>query len=201
MSDPQNQEIIADRAERDHHNSPVRIWATVNGASTRLPDGARQLIGGWSEDSSRPRSTEYIRADVVASLTAERDRLREALARLVYEATHLSPMQDDGSHVCAISSVALKNARAALSGTAPETGRVSDWQPIETAPRDGREILLNGLLVPPCVDAGERSTVIGYWTDHNSGGWVWHGAVATRFEWWMPLPAQPRASLNGGSDE
>ncbi len=38
---------------------PVRIWATVNGVSTRLPDGVRQLIGGWSEDKDRPGAAEY----------------------------------------------------------------------------------------------------------------------------------------------
>lgn len=39
---------------------PARIWATVNGASTRLPDGGRQLIGGWSEDKDRPGAAEYV---------------------------------------------------------------------------------------------------------------------------------------------
>jgi hypothetical protein len=47
-------------------SAPERIWATVNGASTRLPDGGRQLIGGWSEDKDLPRAVEYIRADLSA---------------------------------------------------------------------------------------------------------------------------------------
>jgi hypothetical protein len=47
-------------------SAPKRIWATVNGASTRLPDGGRQLIGGWSEDKDLPRAVEYIRADLSA---------------------------------------------------------------------------------------------------------------------------------------
>jgi hypothetical protein len=47
-------------------SAPKRIWATVNGASTRLPDGGRQLIGGWSEDKDIPRAVEYIRADLSA---------------------------------------------------------------------------------------------------------------------------------------
>ena len=73
-----------------------------------------------------------------------------------------------------------------------EAGLVADkWQPIETAPKDGTEILLLGNLVPPCVDAGEKSRVIAYWTDHNSGGWVWHGAPSTKFTHWQPLPALP----------
>ena len=47
---------------------PVRIFATVNGASTRLPDGSCQLIGGWCEDKTRPRVQEYVRADIADDL-------------------------------------------------------------------------------------------------------------------------------------
>lgn len=47
----------AARARESRH--PKRIWATVNGMSTRLPDGGRQLIGGWSEDKDRPGAAEY----------------------------------------------------------------------------------------------------------------------------------------------
>lgn len=43
---------------------PERIWATLNGMSTRLPDGKRQLIGGWSEDPERDHVTEFVRADL-----------------------------------------------------------------------------------------------------------------------------------------
>lgn len=48
-------------------NAPERIWATVNGASTSLPSGTRQLIGGWSETSDRPNAVEYVRADAVVT--------------------------------------------------------------------------------------------------------------------------------------
>ena len=57
---------------------PERIWATVNGASTRLPDGGRQLLGGWSEDSERPSAVEYVRADIHAALVSELMESREA---------------------------------------------------------------------------------------------------------------------------
>lgn len=50
------------------NNGPERIFAMVNGMSTRLPDGKRQFIGGWSEDSDRPRAIEYVRADAVEGL-------------------------------------------------------------------------------------------------------------------------------------
>jgi len=42
-----------------------------------------------------------------------------ALATLIYEITHLSPCQPDGSHICKISGDALKNARAALKRIKP----------------------------------------------------------------------------------
>lgn len=45
---------------------------------------------------------------------AENARLREALERLIYETTHLSPENNDGSHWCKISKETLERARAAL---------------------------------------------------------------------------------------
>lgn len=41
-------------------------------------------------------------------------QLADALSELAYEVTHLSPMEDDGSHRCTISAKALSKARAAL---------------------------------------------------------------------------------------
>jgi hypothetical protein len=46
-------------------------------------------------------------------------RLREALQTMIYETTHLSPEEDDGSHWCKISRDALSAARAALKGETP----------------------------------------------------------------------------------
>ena len=45
---------------------------------------------------------------------AENARLRDALERLIYETTHLSPENNDGSHWCKISKETLERARAAL---------------------------------------------------------------------------------------
>ncbi|MCB1462092.1 MAG: hypothetical protein KDJ90_06630 [Nitratireductor sp.] len=66
------------------------------------------------------------------------------------------------------------------------------WKTIDTAPRDGTRILLFGRVLPPNVDAGEATTVIAYWTGHNGGGWVWHGALSTEFTHWQALPEAPR---------
>jgi len=48
------------------------------------------------------------------SLRSEVARLRCALQRMIYETTHLSPQQDDGSHWCKISHGALAEAREVL---------------------------------------------------------------------------------------
>lgn len=40
--------------------------------------------------------------------------LESALANMLYEVTHLSPQEDDGSHWCKISAEAVRLAREAL---------------------------------------------------------------------------------------
>ena len=45
----------------------------------------------------------------------EEIRLKQALEYLIYEITHLSACEDDGSHTCRVSATALSNARIALS--------------------------------------------------------------------------------------
>jgi hypothetical protein len=49
-----------------------------------------------------------------ASLKARIEELEAALREMVYETTHLSALEDDGSHKCRISKGALGLARAAL---------------------------------------------------------------------------------------
>jgi hypothetical protein len=46
------------------------------------------------------------------------EALEKAIRKIIYETTHLSALEDDGSHNCRISKDALDQARAAL---APET--------------------------------------------------------------------------------
>lgn len=67
----------------------------------------------------------------------------------------------------------------------------ADWRDMESAPKDGRQILLHGLVQLPSVDAGKESTVVAYWADINGGGWVWYGALSTVWTHWMPLPSAP----------
>lgn len=59
-----------------------------------------------------------------------------------------------------------------------------DWQPIETAPKDGTEVLL----------LAERRIANGSW---NHGGafhtphWMSHGTNMHRPTHWQPLPSTP----------
>lgn len=46
-----------------------------------------------------------------AHLSAEREELREVLQAFIYETTHLSAQEDDGSHRCKISVDTLRRAR------------------------------------------------------------------------------------------
>jgi hypothetical protein len=78
---------------------------------------------------------------------------------------------------------------------------MSDWQPIETAPKDGTVLLLWGEF----TDASEP--FIGWYDDRDSrrpempfGPFVWRqhkaSTVAERcVRWWMPLPQPPEETL------
>lgn len=57
----------------------------------------------------------------ITALKGEVERLREALGRMVYETTHLSPMKPNGDHDCTIKADTLAQARAALKGTDHDT--------------------------------------------------------------------------------
>lgn len=81
----------------------------------------------------------------------------------------------------------------AMGCTKPETTpqEAMQWRPIESAPRDGTEILvwvghnpLNGHKPEWSHMAHAR------WTKHNNGGWVWEGLCGL-ITHWMPLPEAP----------
>jgi hypothetical protein len=63
-----------------------------------------------------------------------------------------------------------------------------DWQPMETAPKDGTPIIakcehLNAQFSDRPVRDGWIAPVRAHWIDHNSGGWTWHG-LCGRFTGW-----------------
>lgn len=57
-----------------------------------------------------------------------------------------------------------------------------EWQPIETAPKDGTEVLVWGTRHRR-VYPDQRRLVARY-----ERGWWSHGAVVSHVELWMPLP-------------
>lgn len=67
---------------------------------------------------------------------------------------------------------------------------MTEWQPIEKAPKDGGDILV-------CTDSETFfCDVVSYvgWANYGKGGW-WNGDVATpldHYDFWMPFPEPPR---------
>ena len=60
---------------------------------------------------------------------------------------------------------------------------MNEWQPMETAPKDGTEILLCSMFV----------MAVCYWRDDNvMQEWTWGcGNVYSNPRYWMPLPEPP----------
>lgn len=134
----------------------------------------------------------------------EIERLREALEATLFclEIDHqIKHPEWDGSVGPAS---AIGKARAALAATPPGAER---WMPIESAPRDGTEILTVGL------DCAERA-IATRWFDpgpyvrtehrsyHKDAGFYWagyDGAVGPiRPTHWQPLPAPPSPPASEG---
>lgn len=95
-----------------------------------------------------------------------------------------------------------------LRVTAPEARALAAllrgvvWQPIETAQKDGRCVLLwmvhqNAKFSRDPVSEGWAGPVVAHWIDHNSGGWTWHGLCGVP-KAWMPLPAPPLSTAKEG---
>ncbi len=69
-----------------------------------------------------------------------------------------------------------------------------DWQPIETAPRDGTPVLLVDYSLGDPGDPPGFDVFVGYWSDdaHNRGWTCAYYNVRTHDpDHWMPLPAPP----------
>lgn len=59
------------------------------------------------------------------------------------------------------------------------------WQPIETAPKDGKDILI----------ATQYGVRVGFWDHAREGVWsIWPGRAKATATHWMPLPAPPLSS-------
>jgi hypothetical protein len=64
---------------------------------------------------------------------------------------------------------------------------VTGWQPIETAPRDGTEILF---WVAPEMSEGWAE--VGHWFETAHDGWWVAHTIERKPTHWMPLPEPPK---------
>lgn len=114
--------------------------------------------------------------------------IKEALSILDQQAEQSSPATSDAAS-CSSTNASL-NRQADPEGT-PERGRwlaaaVVDWQPIETAPKDGTEMLL-------FCEWGPFYQFVGFWAqdswvEKGIGGAIMYPPQVTH---WQPLPAAP----------
>ena len=103
-------------------------------------------------------------------------------------------------HLRLVNKEGARTMSAAPAVAAPEPRR---WQPIETAPKDGTDIMLsNGAVVAEGhwlhVEGGIREhrdlegRYIGQDEDEGYDGWIdWFGGMLPEPTHWMPLPAAP----------
>jgi len=86
-----------------------------------------------------------------------------------------------------------RRARTFLPRLEAGSGEETDWQPIETAPKDGTPILARMLWYPRGLhgreEYAERYFDILRWTTFNGGGWVHY--MLGQPTHWMPLPPPP----------
>ena len=69
---------------------------------------------------------------------------------------------------------------------------MSEWQPIDTAPKDGTEILLGGLYAKKKWTQSVGSRVGEYWMSNDGGDPEWSSILFFKPTHWMPLPAPPK---------
>jgi len=83
-----------------------------------------------------------------------------------------------------------------------ESEWIAGWRPIETAPRDGTEILVDfGRCGIHSVAWCEAASGITIWCvdDRKFGPYALRGYVETDVKGWMPLPAPPAESAKDGT--
>lgn len=92
---------------------------------------------------------------------------------------------------------------------------MADWQPIETAPRDGTCVLLfvpgeqsqgqwDEELYDGCGGEPEAPILVGFWDkDHGRPGPWWqlahYSAYCFKPTHWMPLPEPPASQSSGAA--
>lgn len=70
---------------------------------------------------------------------------------------------------------------------------MSDWQPIETAPRDGSALILGGMKYGPRVAEGQWGpTTFDRKAKSYKQGWTTSPGHEVEPTHWMPLPEGPK---------
>jgi hypothetical protein len=90
----------------------------------------------------------------------------------------------------------LANEATLHAEAAKQLEQVREWQPIETAPKDGSEVLVCGWNV--CGGVKKQVVRVGRWSSNCwQTGHAYNGFMYTTH--WMPLPDPPEAII--GSDD
>jgi hypothetical protein len=85
---------------------------------------------------------------------------------------------------------------------------MTEWQPIETAPKDGTSILVHNNVAPGCKDGvadecwAGNTDVAAWWADERGGEGAWICYMSKVLDpelhftptHWMPMPSPPRRS-------
>ena len=87
----------------------------------------------------------------------------------------------------------LNSATIGKYGDCMETkGTNMEWQPIETAPKDGTTVLVCLPRIMNLIIRASYSKVYGYWkTDLETDGGITRPTFFHKGDYWMPLPPPP----------
>lgn len=121
--------------------------------------------------------------------------LRKQAAKILadaYNAAHFFGAADD-----ALSETPSPHCQVTITAITADLRAAPEWQPIETAPKDARWIML-GI-------AGRNEIMLGYWSPLHQAWWgqtCAHGEfhIWQRATHWNPLPAAPAARPQGVKD-
>ena len=136
---------------------------------------------------------EYVRHSCIANLEKQLAERDAALARCVDELEDCAAFCRENGNFLA--SEHIKELLASLHASAQATAKVQQWQPIETAPKDGTNILLVNRI-------GNVATGLWQGNGECEGWWLRGGNRPNTFfnhhygpSYWMPLPELPTEAI------
>ena len=177
---PEIEALIAEMREKaywtddlGHRARRIHTWADRLAALRTQPDEVALL-----------RENQRCADERQAALTQELQQTEAEVARLtalVGTPNRMPLLHDERENLLA----EIRRLQALVGTPAP-----SGWEPIATAPKDGRNILLADFE----ISDGE-AMASGGWDRKNAQWWSWAGQTASgpviRPTHWMPLPAPP----------